>query len=479
MSKSRITNYKDFNPKKSSKIYHKALISDSIIIILIDSLIFSLSLILGNYALYFINGIEFQITNGWLIVPAWIIFSFLSKLLPCWGVGVIDEIKKIQKTLFFMFAYILIVSFLSKVELSSSRIVFVFSYLFTAIFIPVTRRLIRKFHASKGRWGVPVSIYGSAEEVLDCIHLLRSDLALGYIPSSAFLDDLNSNKFIEGVPVAGKFNDIDQKSPIAIILQGSLSNKDYINIIDKSGSCYQRLIIIPEVISGASLWVTPIDFQGVLGFEITKNLLNPFSKKLKILCDYFFVILFFPIWILIIFITFLLVYLEDGKNPFFLQERIGENGNNFHAIKFRTMVPNAEKVLEEALKNDENLRNEWNNHFKLKKDPRITKIGRFLRITSLDELPQLFNVLNGTMSVVGPRPLPLYHFNDLPKYVQDLRNKVKPGITGLWQVSGRSEAGTVGMEKWDPYYVRNWSIWLDIFILFKTVKAVFSGKGAY
>tara|TARA_B100000927_G_scaffold35203_1_gene25285 strand:+ start:30 stop:461 length:432 start_codon:yes stop_codon:yes gene_type:complete len=143
------------------------------------------------------------------------------------------------------------------------------------------------------------------------------------------------------------------------------------------------------------------------------------------------------------------------------------------------MVPNAEKVLEEALEKDENLRNEWNNHFKLKKDPRITKIGRFLRITSLDELPQLFNVLNGTMSVVGPRPLPNYHFNELPKYVQDLRNKVKPGITGLWQVSGRSEAGTVGMEKWDPYYVRNWSIWLDIFILFKTVKAVFSGKGAY
>ena len=89
------------------------------------------------------------------------------------------------------------------------------------------------------------SIYGSAEEVLDCIHLL-SDLALGYIPSSAFLDDLENNKFIEGVPVAGKFNDIDQKSPIAIILQGSLSNKDYINIIDKSGSCYQRLIIITK-----------------------------------------------------------------------------------------------------------------------------------------------------------------------------------------------------------------------------------------
>ena len=102
-----------------------------------------------------------------------------------------------------------------------------------------------------------------------------------------------------------------------------------------------------------------------------------------------------------------------------------------------------------------------------------------LRRTSLDELPQLFNVLNGSMSLVGPRPLPSYHFEDLPELVQQLRNQVKPGITGLWQVSGRSEAGTAGMEKWDPYYVRNWSIWLDIVILVKTIRAVLFARGAY
>ena len=175
----------------------------------------------------------------------------------------------------------------------------------------------------------------------------------------------------------------------------------------------------------------------------------------------------------------LLIILEDGKNPLFLQERIGEDGKIFKTIKFRTMVPDAEKKLKLAFEKNEDLLKEWNKYYKLKKDPRITKIGNILRISSLDELPQLFNVLNGKMSVVGPRPLPHYHFQELPNYVQDLRNKVKPGITGLWQVSGRSEVGTSGMKKWDPYYVRNWSMWLDIVILFKTVKAVFSAKGAY
>ena len=143
------------------------------------------------------------------------------------------------------------------------------------------------------------------------------------------------------------------------------------------------------------------------------------------------------------------------------------------------MVPNAELVLEQALNSNKILMDEWKQSYKLKKDPRITKIGRFLRISSLDEIPQLINVLNGNMSVVGPRPLPIYHHNDLPRYVQNLRTQVKPGITGMWQVSGRSESGTNGMKKWDPYYVRNWSVWLDIVILFRTVKAVFSKKGAY
>jgi lipopolysaccharide/colanic/teichoic acid biosynthesis glycosyltransferase len=143
------------------------------------------------------------------------------------------------------------------------------------------------------------------------------------------------------------------------------------------------------------------------------------------------------------------------------------------------MVPNAEQKLKALLATDSALREEWEQNFKLKKDPRITKIGVFLRKTSLDELPQLINVLKGEMALVGPRPLPEYHLEQLPGNVQEIRARMRPGMTGLWQVSGRSDTGNLGMSKWDPYYVRNWSIWLDAVILVRTVRVVLFGSGAY
>jgi lipopolysaccharide/colanic/teichoic acid biosynthesis glycosyltransferase len=146
--------------------------------------------------------------------------------------------------------------------------------------------------------------------------------------------------------------------------------------------------------------------------------------------------------------------------------------------KFRTMMPGAEQVLQSKLASDAELKQEWETNFKLKVDPRITRIGRFLRRTSLDELPQLFNVLRGQMSLVGPRPLPRYHHNELSTQVMKLRVRVRPGMTGLWQISGRSDTGNAGIERWDSYYVRNWSVWLDAVILARSVRAVVRGEGA-
>ncbi|MEM6338258.1 MAG: sugar transferase, partial [Bacteroidota bacterium] len=148
-------------------------------------------------------------------------------------------------------------------------------------------------------------------------------------------------------------------------------------------------------------------------------------------------------------------------------------------LKFRTMVKDAEAVLKRRLDEDPALRREWETTFKLRKDPRITRVGRLLRRFSLDELPQLINVLRGEMSLVGPRPLPAYHHEELTDRVRTLRERIRPGLTGLWQVSGRSDSGNEGLERWDAYYVRNWSLWLDIVILTRTVRAVLGGKGAY
>ncbi|MGA2868512.1 MAG: sugar transferase [Verrucomicrobiota bacterium] len=151
----------------------------------------------------------------------------------------------------------------------------------------------------------------------------------------------------------------------------------------------------------------------------------------------------------------------------------------FQCIKFRTMVPNAEEALRHLLNEHPELRDEWTENHKLRNDPRVSAMGRFLRLTSLDELPQLWNVLRGEMSLVGPRPLPVdevKRFNDL---AHRRRLSVKPGLTCLWQVSGRNQI--TDFRDWvrlDLEYIDNWSIWLDLAILLRTIPAVFAGTGA-
>jgi lipopolysaccharide/colanic/teichoic acid biosynthesis glycosyltransferase len=158
----------------------------------------------------------------------------------------------------------------------------------------------------------------------------------------------------------------------------------------------------------------------------------------------------------------------------FRQERVGLNKRRFLIYKFRTMVANADKMLP-----DLEMFNEVSGPvFKIKNDPRVTPIGRFLRRTSIDELPQLFNVLKGDMSMVGPRPLPIRDYEGFNEDWQRRRLSVRPGITCLWQVNGRS---SIGFEKWmrlDLQYMDEWSLWLDLKILARTVPAVWKGSGA-
>ena len=169
---------------------------------------------------------------------------------------------------------------------------------------------------------------------------------------------------------------------------------------------------------------------------------------------------------------------KDGGPAIYGHERIGKGGKPFKCLKFRSMVINSKEVLEELLNNDVAARVEWDSTFKLKNDPRITKIGGFLRRTSLDELPQLFNVLKGEMSLVGPRPIitaELARYNDEVDYYL----LSKPGMTGLWQVSGRSDVDYDTRVYLDAWYVKNWSMWNDIAILFKTISVVLKKDGAY
>jgi undecaprenyl-phosphate galactose phosphotransferase len=175
----------------------------------------------------------------------------------------------------------------------------------------------------------------------------------------------------------------------------------------------------------------------------------------------------------------ILIFLEDRGKPFFSQARVGKDGKLFKCLKFRTMHKHAEETLNQWKGRQDPLYLEYvANNYKLKNDPRITKIGKLLRKTSLDELPQLFNILLGQMSFVGPRPLLPAEVESYPEGLFYYR-QVRPGITGLWQISGRSKTSFIERARLDTWYVKNWTLWYDIVILIKTVQVVISRDGAY
>ena len=180
----------------------------------------------------------------------------------------------------------------------------------------------------------------------------------------------------------------------------------------------------------------------------------------------------------IILLIAILIKIDSPGPIFYGHKRLAKGGKTFKCWKFRSMYMNADKKLQEYLDKDPALKREWQEYFKLKKDPRVTKIGKFLRKTSLDELPQLWNVLKGELSLVGPRPIVE---GEIEKFGKDyiLYKRTKPGITGYWQVSGRTDTTYEERTKLERYYVSNWSIWLDIYILAKTFVVVFKKEGAY
>lgn len=216
--------------------------------------------------------------------------------------------------------------------------------------------------------------------------------------------------------------------------------------------------------------VKPID----LSFE---GLNGEFAKRLfDIVFSLLVLVLFSPIYLIL---ALLIAFSSEGP-IFYIQERVGRNYKPFNCIKFRTMVSNADEVLVQLMEREPSLRQEFETTFKLKKDPRITKIGRFLRITSLDEFPQFWNVLKGDMSVVGPRPLVA---EELPKYGSyiDQILTIRPGITGLWQVSGRNDIPYPRRVQIDLHYVKFRNFWIDLWIIVKTIGIVLIPKnnGAY
>lgn len=269
---------------------------------------------------------------------------------------------------------------------------------------------------------------------------------------------------------------IDEYNVKSIIITSRVDNVE--EIVDY---CLLKYISIYTLGNAVDLMNYPVEIVFIEDTPILKIkdvLISGTTARLKRLIDFtlslFLIISLSPLLVLIS----ILIKITSPGPIFFKHKRLGLNGKLIDVYKFRTMVVNAQEVLEKILSEHPDLKKEYEKTFKLKDDPRLTKIGKILRKTSLDELPQLFNVIKGDMSLVGPRPIVLEEINMYKEHGKYLL-RVLPGVTGLWQVSGRNNVDYEERIKMDMQYIMNWNLWLDLNILFKTIPAVLKKDGAY
>lgn len=363
-----------------------------------------------------------------------------------------------------------------------SRGVLLATFAFALLLPPIAETLTRSALIARGRWGIRAVIIGAGSTGRAVAKTLLRDPQLGLKPV-AFLDDRPAtwHSKIENIPVAGPLalaRDFDDRAECAIIaIKGAKKHHFDAFLRDLN---FPRVIVLPDLDALANLWVTARDLNGSLGLEIKRNLLIRRNTALKRLMDQVIAIPFFLCSLPVMLIAALWIKIASPGPAFFLQMREGFDGRRIQVWKLRTMYLDADRLLESWLAEHPLDRAQWLRFFKLPHDPRVLPfIGKLLRRTSLDELPQLWSVLKGEMSLVGPRPLPDYHLQHFSRDFRALRTRVLPGLTGLWQVSARSDGDVEVQEALDTYYIRNWSPWLDLYILGRTVAAVVLARGAY
>lgn len=425
---------------------------------------------------------EFE--KAWWFFPIWLgILVFqggYTKKLTAW-----DEVALTWKVSFMATITILAVLFITKQTANYSRTLILLMALSSLVLFPVFRILVKKVLHMAGLRRRRILILGAGEAGQLAMQALRNEPNLGYEVVGYVDDDYAGRATVTGYRVHRFMYRIHRYLNLCdihdvLVAKPELERERLVDIINSIQHKAFNTLYVPELTGVAVLGTKLCHFfnEQAIVLEIKNNLSDPWRYLLKRTFDYFaalniMLILAVPLLIIAVLIKF------TSRGPvIFSHKRVGKDGRPFFCHKFRTMRTDAEQRLSDILSSDPAALSEWEKHRKLRQDPRITGIGRFLRRTSLDELPQLFNVIKGEMSLVGPRPVTKAEIIDHYKESASLCFSVPPGITGLWQVSGRSNSTYERRISLDCWYVRNWNLWLDIVILLKTFKVVFEKEGA-
>ncbi len=419
----------------------------------------------------------------WPLLGLFVLAYATVGLYPGVAISPIDELRWISIATTLIYLVLGSAIFLFQELSLFSRSIFLLAWVFSLLLVHVSRAIVRSCCAPRPWWGYPVIILGAGKTGEMVVRTLQRRPRIGLRPVFILDDNPEKQGHLHGVPVVGSIGMAPRlarirRIPYAIVAMPGVPRPRLLELLERYGQTFAHLLIIPDLFGFASLWVAAKDLGGILGLEVRQQLLLPGPRFAKFMIDLFLTLIGGLLLLPILIGVAILIRLDSPGPIFYGQMRIGQGGRRFKAWKFRSMVRDADQVLERYLQVHPELREAWETAHKLKNDPRVTRVGRFLRRTSLDELPQLWNILRGEMSLVGPRPIvdeEIWRYGDK----LSLYSKVTPGLTGMWQVSGRNDISYEERVNLDAYYVRNWSVWLDIYILLKTVWVVFIGEGAY
>lgn len=356
----------------------------------------------------------------------------------------------------------------------------------TAFACLVSGRYIIKWILSKLQiLQLPVLIMGAGKTASLVLDYFEHESGLGYHFIGYLEDNTPEPNVAKRIPQLGTFRDAEtviQQTGIkhVMVIAPGLTQEAAQAIIYRLQPLVNTVSFIPDMgtMPLATLDVESLIDGHIVAFSFRNNLAHWYNRFVKRVFDIILTIIGI-VCISPLFAAIAIWIYKDSPGPIiFKHRRIGKHGREFSCYKFRSMCVDADVKLKELLVKDPEARKEWETEFKLKHDPRITKSGAFLRKTSLDELPQLFNVLKGEMSLVGPRPIIK---DEVPKYGNYIGDfyMVRPGVTGMWQTSGRSDVSYDERVQMDSWYVRNWNVWFDIVLIWRTIGVVIGKKGAY
>ncbi|MBQ4133372.1 MAG: undecaprenyl-phosphate galactose phosphotransferase WbaP [Desulfovibrionaceae bacterium] len=423
-----------------------------------------------------------------LVVPLYTVFGLYPPIL----VYAAEAVRLLSQATTSLFLVIFAITFFLKSGAEYSRLTLLFAWLLSLLIMPVWRGAVKRYFSRYAWWGNKLILCGGREWLNKAVAHLCYNSNLGLKPCGVVILDengaseadqsreisvkmLGNSERTISLPVLQLESMPDYahsfKSPYALIDLQALSSADsaYMGRL----SChFKKTFFVFPFLTSLNCWTGLTDLGGYFVLETRQKLLDIRRQYMKRVIDLLLTFLGAIVFISLTAVIAVLIKWEDGGPVFFAHRRIGKGGKEIRVLKFRTMLPNAEEVLAQKLAENPDLAKEWAENHKLKNDPRITGVGRWLRKTSLDELPQVWNVLKGELSFVGPRPIVNAEIEKYGDDAFDLYKRVLPGLTGYWQISGRSSTTYKQRVQLDSYYIRNWSVWLDIYIIACTPRAL-------